>query len=450
MAENVSTATMRPASLMGTRTFDEGDPAAEPKRAGTGMGNPFTAEMSLLSSLTTERVSQRKEGGNSLPPPVPLEPGVKRRNVPALNDHELAMGEVQTLPAYGKMLLGKSSTDHSGIKEMQITRKAKHENAIQAYGKKVAAMEVTLETRTGHAGRGFKKLLTLNDEEIQATFDEMADEFLLEMELVDVNEMWDRLHEQTARREGWITDFEVDLQGVEGERRAMTELELGKLLDSLIETAHELPPALERMAELQVFEINLLILANREVHAQLMARVRRAEVLRQKQHRALWEVRLLEWRRLRHEQALTTFKALLHSQEVVQPPARKDLLKELDEQHVDFQKQREETAATLGRLAPPQLTEITAGRVRTALASGCYGNVSAAELGFLDYFAVPVAGLDDMAEAVIAHEIAGSRDYEAVIAQETVGYADLARHVRLLQEYEVLFWDAVFAAQPPP
>ena len=90
------------------------------------------------------------------------------------------------------------------------------------------------------------------------------------------------------------------------------------------------------------------------------------------------------------------------------------------------------------------------GRVRAALASGCYGNVSAAELGFLDYFAAPVAGLDDMAEAVIAQEITGSRDNEAVIAQEAVGYADLARHVRLLQEYEVLFWDAVFAAQPPP
>ena len=131
-------------------------------------------------------------------------------------------------------------------------------------------MEVTLETRTGHAGRGFKKLLTLNDEEIQAIFDEMADEFLLEMELVDVNEMWDRLHEQTTRREGWINDFEADLQGVEAERRAMIELELGKLLDSLIETAHELPLALERMAELQVFEINKLILANREVRAQLM------------------------------------------------------------------------------------------------------------------------------------------------------------------------------------
>ena len=76
------------------------------------------------------------------------------------------------------------------------------------------------------------------------------------------------------------------------------------------------------------------------------------------------------------------------------------------------------------------------GRVRAALASGCYGNVSSDELSFLEYFAAPLVGLDDMAAAVIA--------------QERVGYADLVRHVRLLQEYEVLFWDAVSAARPPP
>ena len=69
------------------------------------------------------------------------------------------------------------------------------------------------------------------------------------------------------------------------------------------------------------------------------------------------------------------------------------------------------------------------GRVRTALASGY--NASTDELAFLDFFAEPVAGLDDMAAAVIAQE--GAR------------YVDLVRHVRLLQEYELLFWDAVFA-----
>ena len=276
MAQTQQSVPATMSAVAGTRTFSQGieggDPAATVKRAGTGMGNPFTAEMSLLTSLTAERVSNRKEGG-SMPPPVPLDgAGRKRRTVPALNEHEVAMGEVQTLPAYGKLALAKSSTGHAGMKEMQIARKAKHEAAIEAYGKKVAAMEVTLETRTGHAGRGFKKLLTLNDEEIQAIFDELSDEFLLEMELQEVNEAWDRLHEQTGRREAWINDFERDLQGIEGERRAMVEAELGKLLDTLIETAHQLPSALERMCELQVHDVNLLILSNREVHAQLMAR----------------------------------------------------------------------------------------------------------------------------------------------------------------------------------
>ena len=51
------------------------------KRAGKGMSNPFTAEMSLLASLTSERVSSRKEGQQGLPPPVALvqEQGVTTR-----------------------------------------------------------------------------------------------------------------------------------------------------------------------------------------------------------------------------------------------------------------------------------------------------------------------------------------------------------------------------------
>ena len=337
-------------------------------RAGQGMSNPFTAEMALLTSLTGERISSRKEGAASMPPPVPLESrGKKRRAVPPLNDHEVAMGEVQTLPAYGKMHLARSSTDHAGIKEMQIARKSKHEVAIAAYGKRVSQIEVELEVRTGHAGRGFKKLLTLNDEELQSMFDELGNEFLLEMELDEVNEAWERLQQQTDRRVGWINDFEAELQGIEQERRAMVEHELSRLMDSLVQTAHMLPPALERMCEAQVHDVNLLILSNREVHAQLMARVRRAEIIRQKEHRQEWEARLAAWRVLRHEQALQTFKAFLHSAEVVQPRARRAVLRDLVVQQADYQKQREESCATLAQLEPPHLTEAAARLVRDAL-----------------------------------------------------------------------------------
>lgn len=52
-------------------------------------------------------------------------------------------------------------------------------------------------------------------------------------------------------------------------------------------------------------------------------------------------------------------------------------------------------------------------------------------MAFIDFFAAPIAGLDDMAVAVI--EDAGCPPY-----------ADLIGPVRLLQAYEVEFWNAVF------
>merc|ERR1719478_1011959 len=99
------------------------------------------------------RVSSRKETA-SLPPPPDLSGSKgKRRSVPPLAEHEIAVGEVQTLPGYGKLKLGNSSTGHSGLKEMQIDRKTRHEQAIEVYQKRLASMEVELETKTGHVAR---------------------------------------------------------------------------------------------------------------------------------------------------------------------------------------------------------------------------------------------------------------------------------------------------------
>jgi hypothetical protein len=59
---------------------------------------------------------------------------------------------------------------------------------------------------------------------------------------------------------------------------------------------------------------------------------------------------------------------------------------------------------------------------------------NAVDTSFLLFFATPIEGLDEMAAAVIDGE-------------DGVEYDDLVQHVRLLQEYEVLFWDACYAAK---
>lgn len=66
----------------------------------------------------------------------------------------------------------------------------------------------------------------------------------------------------------------------------------------------------------------------------------------------------------------------------------------------------------------------------------CLRLCNAAEdtMEFTQFFATSIDNLDEMAAAVMD-------------GVEEVQYNDLVQHVRLLQEYEVLFWDAVYAAK---
>jgi len=71
-----------------------------------------------------------------------------------------------------------------------------------------------------------------------------------------------------------------------------------------------------------------------------------------------------------------------------------------------------------------------------ALKEGDYGYDATTKddgLAFIEFFATPIENLDEMA-AKIMH-------------REKVQYEDIVTSVRLLQEYEVLFWDAVFKAK---
>jgi thiaminase len=53
-------------------------------------------------------------------------------------------------------------------------------------------------------------------------------------------------------------------------------------------------------------------------------------------------------------------------------------------------------------------------------------------LAFIQFFAAPIDNLDEMAASIMK--------------QQNVSYQDLLEPVRLLQNYEILFWDAVFEA----
>lgn len=59
-----------------------------------------------------------------------------------------------------------------------------------------------------------------------------------------------------------------------------------------------------------------------------------------------------------------------------------------------------------------------------------YSSVDDAGLAFIKFFATPIEDLDQMAAAIIE--------------EEQVSYEELIEPVRLLQQYEIMFWDGIF------
>ncbi len=57
---------------------------------------------------------------------------------------------------------------------------------------------------------------------------------------------------------------------------------------------------------------------------------------------------------------------------------------------------------------------------------------ASSSLAFIDFFGTPIEKLDEMAAAVMM--------------QESASYSDVVTEVRLLQEYEILFWDSLYKA----
>ena len=131
--------------------------------------------------------------------------------------------------------LGRSPSHRLAMYRNLVTSLLEHEQirTTDAKAKElrgVAERMITLGKKgTLHARRNALK--TIRSKEVTSkVFDELADDFLLQMEEEEVDASWVRIDEELHRRFAWVTQFETDLSKVEDERREMVDTELTKLL----------------------------------------------------------------------------------------------------------------------------------------------------------------------------------------------------------------------------
>ena len=74
-------------------------------------------------------------------------------------------------------------------------------------------------------------------------------------------------------------------------------------------------------------------------------------------------------------------------------------------------------------------------------------NANEDDLEFIKFFATPIDNLDDMATAIIEEELSKlPKKTKGDVDMTAEFYDSIKNHVRILQQYEVYFWDAIYQA----
>lgn len=86
--------------------------------------------------------------------------------------------------------------------------------------------------------------------QLAAIFDELNnDDILVMQDEAYVLAKWDEIHGVCTERSDTITRFEGSLEALEQYRAERVGTRLASLVETLVEIAFDLPPAIERMAE---------------------------------------------------------------------------------------------------------------------------------------------------------------------------------------------------------
>ncbi|ETL97450.1 hypothetical protein L917_05271 [Phytophthora nicotianae] len=244
----------------------------------------------------------------------------------------------------------------SQIELNAVRRRDRHMEAQMQYGEEVKAISEDVEVAIIRAADHVKEVLATVDLAIQEAKSALTNnELLLASDNYKILRMWSELDAVCQRRTDEIAQFAAQLEEIEQSRINRIRMGLQRLTCVLMETAHALPPEVERIIEAEAYEVNTVVISNRRVYADLVARMETANVDVFLNARLAWEQGQIRWRHLRHDDVIAKFQATLNSPLFTDPEERQQLLEQIrvfqerihDEQRLAVLKQLKDAGASL-------------------------------------------------------------------------------------------------------
>ncbi|KAG3195678.1 hypothetical protein PC128_g8306 [Phytophthora cactorum] len=345
------------------------------------------AEVQLLNSLNQKKASsaslylkdeQQKAEDEAESQQTQARNRIAFEALPACSEDARMISEVRQLEddffivgAESNQSLHQSQSEGpSQIELNDVRRRDRHMEAQMQYGEEVKAISEDVEVAIIQAADHVKEVLATIDSGIQEAKAALTDnELLLASDNDKILRLWSELEAVCQRRTDEIAQFAAQLGEIEQSRILRVRVGLQRLTCVLMETAHALPPEVERIIEAEAYEVNTVVISNRRVYADLVARMETANVDVFLNARLAWEQGQIHWRHLRHDDAIATFQATLNSPLFTDPEERQHAL----EQIRDFQEKvhSEQRLAVLKQLkdAGASLTSDQAKHILTELSS---------------------------------------------------------------------------------
>ncbi|KAF4150738.1 hypothetical protein GN958_ATG00073 [Phytophthora infestans] len=218
----------------------------------------------------------------------------------------------------------------SQIELNAVRRRDCHMEAQVLYAEEVKAISEDVEVAIIHAADHVKEVLAVIDSGIrEAKVVLTNNELLLASDADKILGMWSELDAVCQHRTDEIEQFAAGLEEIEQARIRRIRGRLQRLTYVLMETAHALPPEVERIIEAEAYEVNTVVISNRRVFADLVARLETANVDIFLDARLAWERGQTRWRHLRHDEAIASFQATLHSPLFTDPEERRLVLEQI-------------------------------------------------------------------------------------------------------------------------
>lgn len=253
---------------------DSGDDEDSPRTRRKGLASTFAAEQSLLGSLAQPRVYKGDSYVNVRGNPD----NVNEREDKDLTQFRSAhkgSNEVidqelhdQTASLHHQAVTWTDpSTDYARLKASYLSRKARHEGAVNGYHHKLVDLCEDLEQRVIDASRDLRDYLAESTQRVDQIFSRLHDDlFMTGQDHTYVLGQWTAIDTVNKERDQTLLDFGAQLEGFEKERGHEGGLLLRELLHSLVDIAYILPGEVERLIEMEANEINLVMIGNFKAH----------------------------------------------------------------------------------------------------------------------------------------------------------------------------------------